>query len=453
MEVLALIEHVDRELDLLCLLKVLLRKRHGITLRLANVYADAPLLLAGPVPRLVLTPFFYSTSDLVVKDYVTRWPETRFVNLAWEQLLYPIHQTIKIPRDDFTRNEVQHFAWTQQFADYLHGHGVPRDRVTLTGHALYRLYHAPYHCYFRSRSDLARDYGLDENRQWIFVAENYRWAFLTDAELLGLTRNGVEAEDLSELRDYCRTSLSALVKWCAKLARQKDVEVVIRPRPATSVRETSAFLRDVSGLESAAFHIIKGESAREWVMASDVVTSSFSTVLIEGALAGKRVLRVEPEPIPAGLHYDWCDLVPSAKTEEEFVAACSRSSELEEATVLREWAEATFSPAGDPIDQLVAAVAEEARKANRAGSLTARGELTMRMPLWLKTIAPYLPPVMRHWISQVFVRRYPFHRKTHEKDLFGRKEIDQRSLRWRCCVEAARGTTPLEPVQDPSGSE
>ena len=97
MQALALIEHVDRELDLVCLLKVLLKQRRGIELQIANLYADAPLTLAGPPPAVALTPFFYAVEDVVVKDYVEAWPQTRFVNLAWEQLFYPSHQQIKAP--------------------------------------------------------------------------------------------------------------------------------------------------------------------------------------------------------------------------------------------------------------------------------------------------------------------------------------------------------------------
>src|ERR1041384_3088613 len=104
--VLALVEHVDRELDLVCLLKLLLERRHGIRLDVANFYVDAPLNLARPPPSLVLTPFFYAVEDLVLHDYVHAWPDARFVNLAWEQLFYPSHQAIKAPRDKFTRKKV-----------------------------------------------------------------------------------------------------------------------------------------------------------------------------------------------------------------------------------------------------------------------------------------------------------------------------------------------------------
>ena len=126
--VLALVEHVDRELDLICLVKALLEQRHGVVLRIANVYGDAPLSLAGRAPLVALTPFFYGVDDAVLCDYVAAWPRTRFVNLAWEQVFYPSHQVIKAPRDKFTRKKVTHLAWSQTFADYLADHRAGRAR-------------------------------------------------------------------------------------------------------------------------------------------------------------------------------------------------------------------------------------------------------------------------------------------------------------------------------------
>ncbi len=100
---------------------------------------------------------------------------------------------------------------------------------------MYRLYQPPYRSYFPSREELAHKFGLDPAKRWIFVPENYRWAFFTDSKLKRLAKHGLERDDLFAMRDYCRVSLTALVKWCDALARQGQVEVIFRPRPATSV--------------------------------------------------------------------------------------------------------------------------------------------------------------------------------------------------------------------------
>jgi hypothetical protein len=427
MRALALIEHVDRELDLVCLVGLLLKRRHGIELDVRNFYADAPLLLAGPAPRLVLTPFFYAAEDVVLHDYVHAWPDTRFVNLAWEQVFYPSHQQIKAPRDKFTRKKVTHLAWSRTFTDYLVEHGVLPDRIRLVGHALYRLYGEPYRRYFTSREALAREFGLDPAKRWIFVPENYRWAFFTDAKLRKLGQRGPEQDELAVMRDFCRKSLRILMEWCDGLAASGEVEVILRPRPATSVEELARFSAEVFGERAPAFRTIKGRSARDWTLAADLVASSYSTVLIEAALAGKAILRVEPEPIPPGLRYDWCELAPRAVTEAEFLAAC-RAPDAEGSILLRDWAEARFFPAGDPVERLVETIAAEVAAAREgpAPKLAAPSQL----PAWLKLIAPALPPRARHDLFARHAPGYFFNRETHEKDLFGQAEVRTRTAKW-----------------------
>ena len=430
MRALALIEHVDRELDLVCLLKLRLKRQHGIELEVANFYADAPLTLAGPAPRLVLTPFFYAVEDVVLHDYVHAWPQTRFVNLAWEQLFYPSHQVIKAPRDKFTRKKVTHLAWSRTFTDYLAEHGVLRDRIKLVGHALYRLYGEPYRRYFLPREALAKEFGLDPAKRWVFVPENYRWAFFTDSKLRKLGQRGPEQDELEVMRDFCRRSLKALMLWCDALAAAGDVEVILRPRPATNQEELARFSAEVFGERTPAFRTIKGRSARDWTLASDVVASSYSTVLIEAALAGKAIVRVEPEPVPPGLKYDWCELAPPAHTEAAFLAACRADDGEASSIPLRDWAEATFFPKGDPIERLVETIAAEVKAAyaDPAGPTTlAQGP---GLPPWLRLLAPALTPKARHTLFAKHAPGYFFNRDTHEKDLFGQGEVRARTAKW-----------------------
>ena len=434
MQALALVEHVDRELDLLCLIKALLKARHGIELKIANFYADAPLLLARPAPRLVLTPFFYAAEDIVLRDYVAGWPNARFVNLAWEQLFYPSHQAIKAPRDKFTRKKVLHLAWSRAFVAYLEANGVLPRMTRLVGHGMYRLYGPPYRDYFAGRAELAAAFGLDPGKPWVFVPENYRWAFFTDSKLKRLGKRGVEQAELVQMRDYCRRSMAALVGWCQALALSGEAEVIFRPRPATNVAELTGFVAETLASEAPAFRIIKDRSAREWVLAGDLVASSYSTVLIEAALAGKAILRVAPEPTPEGLRYDWCDLAPEAADAAGFLEACRRADPAS-ADALRQWAEETFFPAGDPVERLVEVIAEEVLQAHAAAEEPGSGPHGMAMPAWLGPIAALSSPRARHELFEKHVANYAFNRATHEKDLFGQAEVRARTKRWAKLLE------------------
>jgi surface carbohydrate biosynthesis protein len=428
--ILALVEHVDRELDLLCLLRAELRARFGLDMQIMNFYADAPLALNGPAPDLLLTPFFYATEDVVLADYVKAWPETTWLNFAWEQVFYPSQAMIKRPRDAFTRNTVSHIAWSHEFVRYQVENGVRPENVHLVGHGVYGLYQPSRRSYFSSRETLAARHGLDQKKRWVFVPENYRWAFFTDKKLKNLGARGVDADDLFAMRAYCRASMADLIKWCEVLTDTGEAEVIFRPRPATSVDEFITFMKGVIGERAPRFHLIKQESAREWVFASDVVVSSFSTVLIEAALAGKPVMRAEPRVTPKALRYDWCELVAEATTQTDFVRGVLSVTPASTAA-LRGWAASFFFPSGDPVENLVQLISAAAQAV--ATKPAARAAETMVMALRPDQVeqARAMAPDARDVFFRDHAKGYFFNRDTHEKDMFSTADVEAREARWR----------------------
>jgi hypothetical protein len=224
--------------------------------------------------------------------------------------------------------------------------------------------------------------------------------------------------------------MAELVRWCQVLAAAGEAEVIFRPRPATSIAELTAFVAETLDGQSPAFRIVKDRSAREWVLASDVVASSYSTVLIEAALAGKALLRAAPEPTPAGLRYDWCDLAPEAAEQAAFLDACRRA-DPSSGDALRQWTEETFFPAGDPVERLVQTIADEVHAAYAEPEASKAATHGMAMPPWLGPVAALSSPQVRHELFEKHVPGYAFNRSTHEKDLFAASEVDRRVKRWR----------------------
>ncbi len=190
------------------------------------------------------------------------------------------------------------------------------------------------------------------------------------------------------------------------------------------------------------FHLIKQGSAREWVIASDTVVSSYSTVLIEGVLAGKSVLRVAPEPTPGALHYDWCDLVPAAETRDAFIAACLADDAGASGRPLKAWAEQTFFPAGDPVDRLVEGLAEFIKAGHAAAGPQRRGPHGMAIPAWVRLVASLVGPQARHTLLLKHCAGYAYNLGTHEKDLFSQADVQARLERWRAQLSAAGVSEP-----------
>ena len=359
-DVVYLVEHIARELDVACAVKHYSGQRHQLRVEVVPIKSPSDALSTFR-PRVVALPYSYRATDPETRNYLPHWPKAIYFNLSWEQLLYRAFQEEKAPSDEFSCQYVLHHAWGNFHKDYLMRHRVPESHVFVNGQPAYKLYDDPYCLCQAQRPELARRFGLDPDKRWIFFPENYGWAFYTEAKLNEIISRGLDRRIAYEQRDFCRKSLPVVLKWCADVASRGAVEVVVRPRPATLL---SAFRSMVShALDSwpANLHIIKEGSVREWVLASDTVLSSYSTTLIEAAVAGKCAYMVLPYPLPEGLMADWYANAAQLRTWDEFESACCQEPDASSSEPLKQWARREMMSRGDAIRNLADILAEIAR--------------------------------------------------------------------------------------------
>jgi len=347
-------EHVARELDVACAVKCLAKERHGVEVEIVHYPCGVVEALDRLRPRLVVMPVCYGAWEFYRPDYhaMYEWRDAIHLNLAWEQLLYPGNRDIKTPKGQFAMRHVLHHSWSRAFADYLRSVGVPDDHIVINGHLAYGLYSEPYRRSFDQREQLAPRFGLDPAKRWVLFAENYGWAFYNETlkETL-ISRKGMSRESVNELCGFSRESLKHALRWLIDLARSPELEIIIRPRPATLEEEFTVAVHEVAADLPLSVHVIKEGTVREWVLASDVVLSSWSTCLIEAALAGKPAYMIEPLPILPSLDVEWHRHAARIRTTEELVVACARL-EPEVSKPLEAWARGSLLSTGDPISNL-----------------------------------------------------------------------------------------------------
>jgi surface carbohydrate biosynthesis protein len=396
-DVVLLFEKAVREIDVACALKHILARRHGLTAEIIQQNHPDRDLVRGIAPKVVVVPFCYQQRSN--NFFFMRWPGAAVFNLTWEQLFYPGNAVAKTPRGEFAVRHVIHNAWSESYADLLRAQGVPEPHIFVSGNPAYALYDEPYRRYFKSRGELASQEGLDAERTWVFFPENYNWAFYERPMLEQMVRDGQPVEQVDSMRDLVTQSFEMAMRWCAALARRGDVEVIIRPRPATPVdvfrRRVEEVLTDIP----ARISIIQRDTVRDWVLATDVVMSSYSTTLIEASIAGKPAFIVEPIAWPDALRQQWHSLVPRVTTQDEFIAVASGRPPPDED--LGRWARSTMLANGDPIlliaDQIAAirrgAVPVPAPAPWRSITLPSRYPLPGRVVYELRRhLRPLLPP-------------------------------------------------------------
>jgi surface carbohydrate biosynthesis protein len=427
LDVLFLVEHIARELDVVTCLVEKLATRFGIEAEVKPYYHEFKSNLETYDPRIVVFPFFYGADNSYPHTYLSRWPEATFLNLAWEQILMNIDVGMKTPRDHAARERVYHICWTQKYRDFLSNHGVPLDHLPLTGNPAFKLYDSPYRNYFEIRSELAMRHKLDPDRKWILFPESYQYAFLNDRQLRSLVEyQNADFSLLREARDYSERSLRRLLVWANELRAAMDPIFILRPRPSTPPRQVTDLIRQTIGALPRNMAIIKSESVREWILAADHVISSHSTTLIEAALAGKPIHVFAPEAIPKSLAAEWHGLVSTLKDKDTFLQSLRQCPIGPNGAQLAAWARTQFA-GYDPLEVIAATIA---RLRHDARSLSKRSTF-LPPPLEQRGKSPVniVIDIARKLRSKL--------RPRSREDAFGSLDVAYRVSRWKQVLKGA----------------
>ena len=353
-DVVLLVEHVARELDIACAIKHLIECRHGLSLVLATRYHDIEKTLRRYEPQAVVVPYCYAGGPW--SDVLSRWPNIPYINLAYEQLFSTLTSGYKIPKGVFPKERVLHVGWGDFYRDHLLSHGVQPQNIVVNGNPSYALYRKPYSRYFDTRDDLALRHGLDSGRRWVFVPENFGIVFVEPDRLKGYA--GAMGEDKVRVwRENTVKSFQEVARWWRAAAESGGVEVIVRPRPAIPDETFRAGVVEAIGPLPTHLHILKDGTVKEWNLASDLVLSNYSTTLVEAAVAGKPVFMLEPLPFPDFVRADWHDLVGRLKTQAEFLEA-TKHPPADASRALKRHAEELMMAHGDAIGNLADLIAD-----------------------------------------------------------------------------------------------
>lgn len=348
------IEHKARELDVACAVKYFLHFQYNISVEICSIVVDLEYTLMQFQPKVVVLPYCVSIKSLNIEKIIEKWPDAKYIDLAYEQLLGNAQKKFKAPADDFARKYVVHQAWGEFFKDFLIKSGVPGHNIFVNGNPSYALYQEPYNNFYGDpRTSLSKWFDLHPEKRWIFVPENYGWAFFENHMLRDRIKRGFDPIHAYSYRDFAVESLRTATEWWCAGAVLDDVELIIRPRPAIP-REM--FIEKIQGLVGSLpdqLHIIKDGSVREWILASDIVLSSISTTLLEAAIANKSLYMLMPYAIPEFIHVEWNDLAPKIKSEDKFLSILSQPVLEPNWGPLESWIVEKMLNRGDPITNQV----------------------------------------------------------------------------------------------------
>jgi surface carbohydrate biosynthesis protein len=252
--------------------------------------------------EVMFLPYYYDDRDREV--YLRHgWRGHWLVNLSYEQMHFDCGRAYLLPDGEFARAHMLHCAWGPRYASLLEAHGIPAERIRLTGHLRFDIYH--HRELLWPREHLARSYGLDPAKPWVLVPYNFNLAHVKQATLDSLRARKYALTDafVDGVRRAC-TSMTELVRTLSE--RFPDCEFILRVHPAGFEKEAlyRTHVRDN-------LHIIAEYDIANWIVQAALTVVWNSTSAMECLVAGRPVIAYEPEPFSSVYGYDVNRIIPS----------------------------------------------------------------------------------------------------------------------------------------------
>lgn len=323
-DVLYLIEHVARELDIGCAIKAMLETDSKISVEIKSIAHDLESTVAQFTPKVVVLPYCNGVFNQPLEKMIPHWPQAKYLSLTFEQVLGKAQLEYVREKDEFSRKYLLYSVWGDFYKQILTQSGVAENHILVNGSPTLNLYRSPYHFFYpQEKTELAQKHNLDSTKRWVFVPENYAWAFYPDKLVRDRIRRGFHPQHAYQYRDFATNSLEQTAAWWCEIGQLEDVVLIVKPRPATPEKDFRARLAEFGLSLPKNLHIIKQGTVREWILASDLVMSSFSTTLLEAAVAQKPIYMLTPIPLPDFLFSEWYQHVEKICNLDEFLAVCS----------------------------------------------------------------------------------------------------------------------------------
>lgn len=277
-------EHKVRELENLCLMKYELDKR-GYRTRIIYINdannALSPKIIYKTKVLCMMACYHNKTLRWHVKDFVDF---DKIIDLQWENIVYPHDEHREGAYKNYREvgKEVVHISWGEQNAERLINVAhISPQKVKVVGHVGMDFLRAPLKRYYLSREELFKKYDLPVEHKVLLFASPYYSDDLTEEYIQDMCSRFGE-----KWRDYYAfmcDSQEIVLQWFEKIcAQDANVIVVFRPHPGHPSKAAEKLASKCQN-----FKIIGQESVKQWIVASDVVYTGNSSVVVEAFFAQK----------------------------------------------------------------------------------------------------------------------------------------------------------------------
>lgn len=289
-------EHKVRELENLCLMKYELDRR-GYRTRIQHIDDEAALKAVKP---------YYHAKVIVMmacyKNTTMEWHAKNFVkfdkaiDLQWENIVYPRDEknTSSFKNYSGIGKEVVKVSWGElnrkRLLEVAH---IDPKKVKLIGHVGMDFLRDELKGYYLSRNELLDRYGIPlDKKVFLFISPYFSDHLKEDYVDTLCSRFGEGWRDY--YRNFMLSSKEEILKWMKAVCMEReDVVFIYRPHPGEVSESALKMERELSN-----FRVIKEDSVKQWILASDKIYTGNSSTFVEAFFAKKMCYLLFPYPAP-----------------------------------------------------------------------------------------------------------------------------------------------------------
>lgn len=289
-EVIIVYENIVREYDNALLLKAELTRR-GYRVK---ILYKLDMLFRTRKNVIYVLPNCYNDVNYDAYKYRLNAQFGSFVSMQYEQVLSKRIEKTEVHIPKGKAKEIELLSWGNNCYQRLLQKGIDKERMRICGAVQLDFLREEFEGFYLNRHEMARKYNLDENKKWLLYISSFSYvdnAIITKYTALELNDN----DFVREFTELSTKSQKDTLDWFEQMIRENDdIIIIYRKHP---VESKSVILNRLVKKYPEKFRDISELSVKQWIYASDLLLTWFSTSAAEAYMAKKPLLLIRPYPI------------------------------------------------------------------------------------------------------------------------------------------------------------
>lgn len=294
-DIIIVYENIVREYDNALLLKAeLIRRGYRV-----KILYKLDMLFRARKNVIYVLPNCYN--DVNVEAYKHRLNAQYgcFVSMQYEQVLSKRIEKTEVHIPKGKARDIELLSWGNNCYQRLLRKGIDKDRMRICGAVQLDFLREEFAEFYLNRHEMAEKYSLDENKKWLLYISSF--SYVDNAIITKYT--ALELNDNDFVRDFTELSTKSqkdTLDWFEQIIKENDdIIIIYRKHP---VESKSVILNRLAQKYPEKFRDISELSVKQWIYASDLLLTWFSTSAAEAYMAKKPLLLIRPYPIK--MEYD-----------------------------------------------------------------------------------------------------------------------------------------------------